>query len=811
MRLLPLLSAAILSAPLAASGNTTDATTAAAREIPLDYEQHILPILEDNCYECHGDGADRGGVALDDFADYKTLTSDIDLWHHVWRNLRAQTMPPSDEPQPTPEDAAIVRAWIERDVFKVDCNTPDPGRVTARRLNRTEYKNTVKEIFGVDYDVEEEFPPDDSGYGFDNVGDALSLSPLLLEKYLSAAADIVGEIVHTDGPQIPTHTIWNGNFKDASGNKTDHRLPFAKESALVGKIKITHPGPYSLILQGSVGDASKFTSATATGILKIDGKEISKRTIGWDNERTVTIEGHHDFAPGEYAITFDMHPGSPPADGEDPLFFYFRKVDVHGPTDRSHLEFPSGYDRIFWDGPPPAASDAKGRERYAAKLLNHYGYRLHRRPLDQETLGRLLKLVADTDAKEGKLFEHGIAQALTALLASPSFLFRTEAQPHPDDPTEIVPLDDYALATRLSYFLWSGPPDDELYKLADQGKLRENLPAQVTRMLADQRSDNLVENFAGQWLRTRDIENVAIDPLRVLGADDRSIYRDRQRRQQAYQDFSWKLRNSMGEETERLFSHIIKEDRSLLELINADYSFLNQYLARHYGLPDELTKTLPEKHYEFQKVTFPEDSHRGGILTHGSLLVTTSNPTRTSPVKRGLFILENLLGTPTPPAPPDVPELDEAIAEARHHSKDKKVPTMRELMAEHRSNRACASCHARFDPMGLALENYNALGAWREKAAGQKIDPSGKLATGETFKNVKELQHLITTTRRGDYYRCITEKLLTYALGRGTEYYDLCTIDKIATDLENNGGKFSTLIKGITNSPAFLTRRGNEK
>jgi len=358
-------------------------------------------------------------------------------------------------------------------------------------------------------------------------------------------------------------------------------------------------------------------------------------------------------------------------------------------------------------------------------------------------------MVAKTDAEEGKLFEHGIAHALTALLASPSFLFRTEVQPHPDDPKKIVPLNGYALATRLAYFLWSGPPDDELFILTSEGKLRENLSAQVTRMLNHERAENLVVNFVGQWLHTRDVENIAIDPVRVLGADDHSIFESRKKRHKAKRSFSRNLRHSMRQETEHLFAYIMKEDRSLLELINADYTFLDQNLARHYGLPDDLTETLPSDQNDFQKVTLPKNSNRGGLLTHGSLLVTTSNPTRTSPVKRGLFILENLLGTPTPPAPPDIPELDEVIEEAHQESEGKPIPTMREPMAEHRKNRTCASCHARFDPMGLALENYNALGGWREKAAGQKIDSAGKLATGETFKNVQELQHLITTARRG--------------------------------------------------------------
>jgi hypothetical protein len=384
-------------------------------------------------------------------------------------------------------------------------------------------------------------------------------------------------------------------------------------------------------------------------------------------------------------------------------------------------------------------------------------------------------------------FEKGVGEALTAVLASPRFLFRAEIQPEPNNPARIVPVDEFALASRLSYFLWSSLPDDELLAAARDGKLRSNLRPQVDRMLKDDRSRRFVRNFAGQWLQTRDVETLNIDARRILGL---------RRGEEPERFFNGQIRRAMRQETELLFGHLLKENRPLTELLTADYTFLNDRLAEFYGIPGV-------KGQEMRKVSLPPESHRRGLLTHGTYLIVTSNPTRTSPVKRGLFVLDNLLGTPAPPAPPNVPELEEARRAA-----DKRL-TMRQTMEIHREKALCASCHARMDPIGLAMENFNAVGKYRDQEAGQPIDTAGQLVTGEKFNSALELVDVLTTSRKKDFFRCATEKLLTYATGRGVEYYDAPTIEKIVERLERDGGQSRTLIYGIIESAPFQMRRGD--
>ncbi|HYR59158.1 MAG TPA: DUF1592 domain-containing protein, partial [Chthoniobacteraceae bacterium] len=371
-------------------------------------------------------------------------------------------------------------------------------------------------------------------------------------------------------------------------------------------------------------------------------------------------------------------------------------------------------------------------------------------------------------------------------LASPRFLFRAEVQPEPNNAGRTVPIDEFALASRLSYFLWSSMPDDELFALARDGKLRANLRAQIDRMLADPRSKRFVENFVGQWLQTRDVEGINVDVRIFLGLKN----------DEAYRIFNQRLREAMREETELMFAHLLTENRPVLDLLTADYTFLNEQLASFYGIPGV-------KGTEMRKVALPPESHRaGGILTHGATLVVTSNPTRTSPVKRGLFILENILGTPAPPAPPNVPDLEQS-------KKSGAKLTMRELMAVHRENPLCASCHARMDPLGFALENFTPLGTWRDRENGKPIETAGQLITGEKFKDVAELAHVLATSRRDDFYRCLTEKLLSYAIGRGLEYYDTVTVNQIVERLKKDNGAMRSLIYGVVESAPFQKRRGD--
>jgi hypothetical protein len=401
---------------------------------------------------------------------------------------------------------------------------------------------------------------------------------------------------------------------------------------------------------------------------------------------------------------------------------------------------------------------------------------------------QLTALALAKSQQEGAKFADGVRLAVTATLTSPSFIFRSEVQAEPDNPSKVVPIDQYALASRLSYFLWSSAPDEGLLDLAAKGKLRENLRGQVDRMLSDKKADRMVGNFVGQWLQARDLSGLSIDVRRIL--QERS-------RRNAEQVFNLGTRQDMKIETEEFFQHVLVENRPILELLNANYSFLNESLAKFYGVSGVRGK-------EFRKVEFDERARgRGGLLGQGTFLIVTSQSTRTSPVKRGLFVLDNILGTPAPPAPPNVPELEDT------EKKLEEGATMRQLMEVHREKALCASCHERMDPIGLALENFNALGQWRDEADGEAIDSAGKLVTGEKFTNVMELKQILATSRKQDFYRCLTEKMLTYAIGRGVEYYDAPTIDAIMAQLVKEGGGMKDLIYAIAESVPFQKRRGD--
>jgi hypothetical protein len=488
-----------------------------------------------------------------------------------------------------------------------------------------------------------------------------------------------------------------------------------------------------------------------------------------------------------------------------------------------HWVRPQRYDRFF---PHEAPDDVAGRRQYARELLEHFATKAFRRSPDPETVERLTAL-AESVYSHDHTFESGIASAMTAALASPRFLFREEGVD--TAPTAAHPLiDEFALASRLSYFLWSTMPDDELFRLAGQRRLRENQTAQVRRMLADPRSKEFIHNFTGQWLQARDIDSVIINAFAVVSGDEKRDP-DMDRRRERFRELRKKppeeltdaekaeleqvraaffggfrrfrqfeltgeLRRAMRQETEMLFEHILREDRSLVELIDSDYTFLNERLAQHYGISDVSGP-------EMRLVRLPADSLRGGVLTQGTVLAITSNPDRTSPVKRGMFILENLLGTPTPPPPPNIPPLEDAAKKIADH-----VPTLRESLELHRSQSLCSSCHDRMDPLGLALEHFNALGMYRADRPDRTYDTSGQLVTGESFTTIRDLKRILANEHRRDFYRCLTEKMLTYALGRGLDYHDLETVDVILQRFENENGRPSALLMGIIESAPFQKR-----
>jgi hypothetical protein len=770
-----------------------------------DFKKDIQPILSEFCFDCHGDGMDKGKVALD-AAD---VLENPELWFTVLKNVRAGLMPPEKKPKPSPEQLRTLEAWIKHTALSIDAANPDPGRVTIRRLNRVEYRNTIRDLMDYDFKAYEEFPPDDTGYGFDNIGDVLTVSPLLLEKYLQAAETIVANAVPTVSRMVQERTLWEGT-----------QTSFYKDLSLTNTLKIDKAGKYRLQLNLYVDGTFDFDPGQCRVTFRLDDIELLKREFGWDDNKPFRFPFEQTLQPGSHQLTFQLESLVPVEKKKNSIDMRVDSLRIEGPLEREHWVHPKNYERFFQADEAPSASSA--RKKYAREILSRFATKAYRRPVDAATLDRLVQIAEDNF--KGKRFEEGVARAMVAVLASPRFIFRVE-QTEPVRSAKSHPyVDEYSLASRLSYFLWSTTPDDELMRLASRKELRKNLPTQVKRMLADKRSQALVENFTGQWLQVRDVEGIAIDGRMVLARDrgeDRELKRqieefrtriqqaraagqtNRQERPQRPRffnaptiEFDRELRNAMQSETELYFAHIVREDRSVLELLDSDYTFLNERLARHYGMTNVVTGK------EMRQVKLPLDSPRGGVLTHGAVLTVTSNPTRTSPVKRGLFVLENFLGTPPPPPPPDIPDLEESENAIADHE-----PTLREILELHRSKALCNSCHSRMDSLGFALENFNALAMWRDQERKQPIEVAGKLITGEKFNDLRELKRILANDRRADFYRCLTEKLLTYALGRGIEHHDLQSVDEIVSRLEKEQGRFSALLTGIIDSAPFQKRR----
>ena len=601
---------------------------------------------------------------------------------------------------------------------------------------------------------------------------------------------------------------------------------FGDEVSVRKRIKIEQEGKYQLRMRFEVDGSFEYTPARNEITFSVDDKPLHQGTYVWCENKHFYFDFTDHWSAGEHDMEFQFQP-LPPAETREgdvnqnaSVRFSLEEFVVEGPGDLEKWKHPPNYERFFPDDEPPAEEGQ--RRAYARRILSAFVAKAYRQPADPRTLDRLVSLAEARYSQPGKTFEDGVAQAFVAILASPRFLFRLEnVEPNGDD--EFPEIDQFALAARLSYLLWSSMPDDELMQLAAEGQLRANLESQLRRMIADDRSGAFVRNFVGQWLRARDVTTVSINALAAAGVEGeyqelrqkmRRRFRNRsedaseaEKAERArYQElreirdrFDGSLRRAMRSETEMLFEYIVKEDRSLLELIDCDYTFLNEQLAGHYGIDGVDGEDM-------RRVDLPTDSPRGGVLAQGTMLTVTSNPTRTSPVKRGLFILDSILGTPAPPAPPDVPEIDEAAKQFGDRE-----PQFREVLALHREAALCSSCHSRMDPLGLALENFNALGTWRETERGEPIDASGQLITGETFRDVRDLKKILATEHRSDFYRCITKKMLTYSLGRGLDFHDEHTVDTIVDRLEVGEGKFSVLLQEVVKSAPFQrTRRHSD-
>ncbi|MHA3772734.1 DUF1592 domain-containing protein [Verrucomicrobiota bacterium sgz303538] len=743
------------------------AATASSAVAAPDFSKEVKPLLESYCFKCHADGKKKGGVSFDT-AKVSGAPENHKLWDSVLENMKSGAMPPDDEKQPSLEEREKLTKWIEAVVFAVDPDKPDPGRVTIRRLNRTEYNNTIRDLVGVDFEAGSDFPTDDSGYGFDNIGDVLSLPPVLFERYLQAAEKVMSEAILNDhtprSKTIPVDLLAIEGGPKKGSTPTSRKVD---ETEATVRVNLPVEGEYQVKLQVS---SQRIGNEPTKLEVKFNGQEIGSKVL-WDKKDAVeTIKGTVKVPKaGAHTLSFRVtNPlEKPEMKDNKPVkrVFAIRKLDLLSPV--QPVVAPPSQIRIFAAGRGQPTLEASARA-----IIANFGGRAFRRPLTPQEVDRFLWIYKQTGLKKGN-FEQSVQTALTAILVSPYFLFRGELQPEPDNPKSVQQVNEWALASRLSYFLWSTMPDDDLFLQAKQGTLRKNLEAQVRRMLKDSRADALVENFAGQWLQIRN--------LRLMQPDAHT-----------YPDWDKRLALAMERETEMLFGTIMREDRSVLEFLSADYTFVNERLADHYKI-DGVEGDA------FVKVKLPPN-RPGGILGQGSFLTLTSNPTRTSPVKRGKYVLENLLGTPPPPPPPDVPDLNDA----KHAEL---TGTLRQRMEQHRKDPTCASCHARMDPIGFGMENFDGIGAWRDKEGQTAIDSAGQLVSGEGFKGPAELRSILLTKKRGDFLRCITEKMMTYALGRGLEFYDKPTVEKIVGVLDKDP-KFSTLVMEVAKSVPFQMRRG---
>jgi mono/diheme cytochrome c family protein len=740
---------------------------------PDEFGTTVVPFLESYCYGCHNNKDNAGGVSLEGIETAAHAKKDRKTWEMVERVLMDGSMPPKErKKQPKKEERSAVAAYLGGTLLKVSCVGPkDPGRVTMRRLNRAEYNNTVRDLCGVsNFRPADDFPSDDVGYGFDNIGDVLSVQPILVEKYMAAADKVLEEALRPLPPVAAARNTFRPQnllafprgSKSNEGGKNRILLTAQESSAYMDKLNFPLDGEYAV--RAKVWTI-KSGDAPAKAVLRVDGKDLQTFEVTAAEDKAAVIEFKGKFAAGEKRVAVAF--ANPFADKDEKkrtLGVDF--LEIEGPLGK--IEQPQTKGRLLVLG--EAAKDApkdKDKKAAAEKVLSAFARRAYRRPVKKDEVARLVKLFDVADAR-GDKFEEAIKLPLKAVLCSPNFLFRVEDDPKP--PATTRPLNDHELATRLSYFLWSSMPDDELAAVADKGELRKPavLEAQVKRMLADWKAQSLTQDFAGQWLMLRSVWGAAPDAKLFPAFDD-------------------KLKASMVRETEEYFTNVVKGDRSVMELLDSDYTFLDERLARHYGV-----KGVFGDRFREVKLT---DGRRGGVLTHASVLTVTSNPTRTSPVKRGKWVLENLLASPPPPAPPNVPELEKTELKG----------TLRQQMEQHRLNPACANCHAKMDAIGFGLENFDAVGAWRDADGKNKVDASGVLPGDQKFDGPAELRKILMA--QGDKFRrCLAEKLLTFALGRGLEYYDKCALDDLVTKLKAGNDKFSALVMAIVQSEPFLQR-----
>ncbi len=778
------LAAALLVSAMGSQAQHRDASPPAA---PVQRQ-----FLDRHCAACHNDRVKSGGLSLTQ-AELSKLEAQPELWEKVVRKVRTGVMPPPDAPQPADAERRALLTFLETSLDASWNARVNPGRTeTLRRLNRTEYQSAIRDLLALDVDAGALLPADESGHGFDNVnvGD---LSPTLLNRYIAAAQKISRLAVGTTQTSLQNDTI----SLAADLTQEDHLpgLPPGTRGGVSSSYTFPQDGEYEIqisLMRDLAGVVSGLREPRSHEMLVLVDREpvqtftISKAVIGNEilNEKPLKARITVKAGPHDLAVTFVKDGSSLIETPRQPTSSRF--------NDRRHPRTAPAVDRVSVTGPfspkgaadtpsrrrlfvcRPATPDKASEEKCAATILSTLMRRAYRRPVEKAEIEGPLGFY-----RKGRTqgdFDAGITMAVTAVLTNPAFLLRVETDPKNVPANGVYGVSDLDLASRLSFFLWSSIPDDELLDAAIQGKLTRQpaeLERQTRRMLADRRSYNLATNFAGQWLRLRNID--AVVPSGNL-----------------FRDFDDNLRQSLRRETELFFDSVVREDRSARTFIKADYTFLNERLAKHYGIPNVYGSRM-------RRVTVGPESRRGGLLRQGSVLSVTSYATRTSPILRGVLVLRNIVGAPPATPPPNVPALDESTMAAN-------LP-MRERLAAHRNNAVCASCHKTIDPVGFSLENFNAVGQWRElEVEDQPVDSSGALPGDKTFHGIDGLESALL--RRPELFvSALTENLLTFALGRGVEYYDAPAVRKIVRDAGKDEYRFSSLIVGIVKSAPFQLRR----
>lgn len=746
--------------------------------------------IDQYCVACHNDALLTAGLSLQDI-DVGNLEENGALWEKVLRKLRNREMPPAGMPRPDPDTYNALVVYLESERNRLAEVDPNPGRTTLHRLNRTEYANAIRDLLALEIDSAEMLPADDIGYGFDNIGDVLTVSPLLLERYLSAAAKIsrlaIGDTslpVAYDTYEVPKGLV--------QLDRMTEDMPFGSRGGLTIRHHFPVDGEYefSMLLAKGRYDQILGLERDRQLDLRLDDRRLDLFTIEATRIAGMGVLGAAGQAAdshlqirvpvkaGTRSVTATflkdtvIPEGIQRGERESEFFEGVGSLSIAGPYEIEGPGETASRERIFICQ-PEAASE---QEACAEEIIAALARRAYRRPIIADDLPPMMQLYRDAAAEGG--FETGIRMALQKILVSPEFIFRMEFDPADVEPGGAHAVSDLELASRLSFFLWSSIPDDELLRLAENNELSdpEILEQQTRRMMADPKSQSLVSNFTGQWLFLRNIARVQPDPV-------------------AFPNFDENLRQALQRETELLVESMVREDRSVVDILDSDYTYMNERLAEHYGVEGIYGS-------EFQRVNIEDDTRRG-LLGQASILTVTSYPNRTAPTIRGKWVLEQLLGTPPPPPPPNVPSLaDDA---------NTRVLTMRERMEQHRANPACAVCHKMMDPLGFALENFDGLGRWRETIGefDAPIDSSGILPDGTNFDGPLGLREVLLS-KQDLFVETFTERLLTYALGRGVEHYDLPTVRKITREAADDDYRWSSIILGIVNSVPFQMRRASD-